>query len=138
MLLQGDGVHLRSRDGIDQRLDQPLVPFAFPGEHEIDASLTGSASSDFNIMTRRATTVADVQVVIARQTLRESSAGVLFAAHGQWDIRRIEGEPRSINFVAGGGLWWEGEPIAWELVPHMTASALIAILVRSRTSPIRP
>lgn len=56
VLLSGDGVYLRSNDGtMDHRLDEPLAPFAFGGESAIEASLIGGASSDFNIMTRRAT-----------------------------------------------------------------------------------
>ena len=54
MLLEGDGVRLRSADGaIDHRLDAPHRPFAFSGDIALDCTLLGGASSDFNVMTRR-------------------------------------------------------------------------------------
>ena len=45
VLLEGDGVRLRSADGaIDHRLDTPLAPFAFGGDEPIDCTLLGGAS----------------------------------------------------------------------------------------------
>ena len=135
-----DGVHLRSLDGsIDHRLSELSRPFAFAGESSIDASLLGGASRDFNIMTRRATTRAEVEVVVSRRTLAASSAGVLFAARGEWDVRTTGGdESRSLPLDESSGVWWEGESVAWEVAPR-GAGALIAARVwpaaRSHDSP---
>jgi len=130
VLLTGDGVHLRSSDGrIDHRLGDALVPFAFAGESSIAASVIGGASSDFNVMTRRATTRAEARVVVASETLVECSAGVLFAARGRWDVRSVESDSRSFSLESNSGLWWDGERIAWELTPRTAADALIAVRV---------
>src|SRR4051812_28198581 len=50
-LLDGDGVKMQSTDGaVDHQLSTPLKPFAFRGEHAIDATLLGGSSRDFNVM----------------------------------------------------------------------------------------
>ena len=135
VLLSGDGVHLRSTDAnIGHRLSEPLTPFAFAGESQIEASLIGGASSDFNVMTRRATTHADVQVVVSNQTLPACSAGVLFAARGQWDVRSFEDDSRAFRLEANTGLWWSGESSAWKLMPRMPTARMIAVGVTASPS----
>lgn len=130
VLLSGDGVYLRSNDGtIDHRLDEPLAPFAFDGERAIEASLIGGSSSDFNIMTRRATMHGDVRVVVGHDTLVASSAGLLLAARGTWDVRSMGDGPPACSLSSNCGLWWDGESLAWEVVPHAADDALIAVHV---------
>jgi environmental stress-induced protein Ves len=127
VLLSGDGVHLRSADGtIDHRLNEPMHPFAFAGEKEIHASLLGGTSTDFNIMTRRETTSADVRIVDADQTLASCSAGVLFSARGKWTARAIEHESR-VSLDTHEGLWWDGEPLSWELTAPVSPGVLISV-----------
>jgi environmental stress-induced protein Ves len=127
VLLGGGGVYLQSRDGtVDHRLTEPLVPFAFVGETPIDAALVTGPSTDFNVMTRRATTRADVQVVIGDGRLGESSAGVIFAARGSWDVRSSE---TSFALEPDHGLWWDGETLELELRPRTVDSTLISVRV---------
>lgn len=52
-LLQGAGFVMRFADGREHRLDQPYVPFSFPGEAAVDVELLGGATRDFNLMLRR-------------------------------------------------------------------------------------
>ena len=125
VLLSGAGVHLHSSDGaVDHMLDTPLVPFAFAGESDISASLIGGSSSDFNIMTRRGTTKADVRVVRAVERLGSSRAGVLFAVQGAWSVRSGE---TTYSLPESGGVWWEGDSLTWDLVPERASGALIAV-----------
>jgi uncharacterized protein len=129
VLLSGAGVHLRSSDGaVDHMLGTPLAPFAFAGESDISASLIGGSSSDFNILTRRGTTNADVRVVRAIERLASSRAGVLFAAQGAWSVRSGEA---TYALPESGGIWWEGESETWDLVPERAAGALIAVRVEA-------
>jgi environmental stress-induced protein Ves len=131
VLLSGDGVHLRSTDGrIDHRLDEPLTPLTFAGETPIEASLIGGETRDFNVMTRRAAVRADVEVVVASRALGVCAGGVLFAARGAWDARSVERDTKSFSLDSNQGLWWEGEPFAWQLIPREPAAALIAVRVR--------
>jgi uncharacterized protein len=128
VLLSGGGVHLRSTDGtIDYRLDTPLEPFVFAGESDIGASLINGPSSDFNVMTRRGFATADIRIIRAIERLGASQAGVLFAARGGWSIRTV-GSVYSLP--DNGGVCWDGESIAWDLVPKNATCALIAVVVR--------
>jgi len=130
VLLSGAGVRLRSSDGkIDHRLDEPLVPFAFSGDDAITAALIDGASSDFNVMTRRGVVRADVQIVRAAESCAESAAGVLFAARGSWTAHARAG---AFTFAveANGGVWWDSEPLRWELESRDPDAALIAVRVR--------
>jgi environmental stress-induced protein Ves len=127
VLLSGEGVHLQSSDGtIDHRLDTQLVPFVFAGESAILASLLGGTSTDFNVMTRRATTTADVRIVRETERLSAVRAGVLFAARGAW---RARGASSTYELRESAGVWWDGESVAWDLAPEHAASALIAVRV---------
>ena len=129
VLLSGAGVRLRSSDGkIDHRLDEPLVPFAFSGDDAITAALIDGASSDFNVMTRRGVARADVQIVRAAQSCPESAAGVLFAARGSWTAHARTGG-FTFSLEANGGVWWDNEPLGWELESRDPDSALIAVRI---------
>lgn len=136
VLLNGDGVRLRSIDGtIDHQLDQPLVPFAFSGDDAIVASLIGGASTDFNIMTRRAVARADVRVVRADDVVPTCSSGMLFAAQGTWAARAVGGpsdkpvQPFAYSLHPNSGVWWEGEALTWDLSSNVADGALIAVRV---------
>jgi environmental stress-induced protein Ves len=126
VLLSGAGVHLQSdEDSTNHMLDTPLMPFAFAGESAISASLIGGASSDFNVMTRRGSTKADVRIVRAPERLDVSAAGVLFAARGTWSGRTAES---TYSLPENAGIWWDGESLTWDVVPE-SAGALIAVRI---------
>ncbi len=129
VLLSGAGVRLRSSDGkIDHRLDEPLVPFAFSGDDAITAALIDGASSDFNVMTRRGVARAELQIVRGEQSCAESVAGVLFAARGSWTAdARAGGFTFALD--ANGGVWWDNEPLGWDLESRDPDAALIAVQV---------
>ncbi|HEX3866355.1 MAG TPA: HutD family protein [Gemmatimonadaceae bacterium] len=133
VLLSGAGARLQSSDGaIDHRLDEPLTPYSFAGESAIDASLIAGASTDFNVMTRRAATRADVQIVVADETLPGCSAGLLFAARGTWLVRSSGRASSSFSLAANAGLWWDGESLTWRLEPTAADAALISVRVLRR------
>jgi environmental stress-induced protein Ves len=130
VLLNGDGARLRSSDGsVDHSLDRPLVPFAFAGEDAIVSSLIGSASTDFNVMTRRGAARADVRIVRASEALAACASGVLFAARGTWHVGANAAECSIESLHENGGVWWDGESLAWEVVPRSADGALIAVCV---------
>jgi environmental stress-induced protein Ves len=123
-LLEGAGVALHAANGnVTHRLEQALVPFSFAGEAPIQADLLGPDCHDFNVMTRRSTCSATVQVVNKRVGLPMQSQGLLFAPHGQW---RANDE----TLLANEGLWWHDEPFAWTLTPLDANAALIAVLIQ--------
>jgi environmental stress-induced protein Ves len=131
VLLSGEGVHLQSSDGsIDHRLDTVLEPFAFAGERAISASLLAGPSRDFNVMTRRATTRADVRIVRGIEQLDTSRAGVLFAARGAWSARS---GASTYALDENAGIRWDGESMRWDLASGSAAGALIAVRVESKT-----
>lgn len=113
MLLEGEGVRLRSRDGrIDHRLDIAQRPFAFAGDAEIDCTLQGGASSDFNVMTRRGQWQAEVRVLEGAAATEAAPHGVLLALRGDW---RLNDQGQVCR--EGEGLCWADAPRAWQAVP---------------------
>ncbi|MCZ4058881.1 HutD family protein [Pantoea sp. LMR881] len=99
-LLQGDAVRLNA-PGTEQRLTLHQ-PWAFPGELALKATLTGGTSLDFNIMTRRASWLAAVQVL---STAVSSEHGVAFVLSGEW--RLAHGK----ILAPQQGIWWVDEPV---------------------------
>jgi environmental stress-induced protein Ves len=125
MLLEGEGVRLHSRDGrIDHRLDVPHRPFAFPGDAEVDCTLQGGASSDFNVMTRRGQWRAEVQVLDGAAEIAPASHGVLLALRGGW---RLDGEGRVCR--EGEGLYWAEAPHAWQAAPSSQDARLAVVRI---------
>lgn len=119
MLLDGDGVRLQGR-GIDHRLATPHAPFAFSGDEAIDCTLLGGASTDFNVMGRRARGQARVQVLRAAAALPALPHGLVLAVQGRW-------QAGDHKLAAGEGLWWADAPLAWPLAPLDPDAALIAV-----------
>jgi environmental stress-induced protein Ves len=130
LLLDGDGVRLRSGEqSLDHRLDQPHRPLYFAGDSPCDCELLGSASRDFNVMTRRDVVAADVQMLTARTTTPTSNCGVVFAARGTWILRTH----RDITLRPDTGICWAGEPLQWTASPAEDSSAvLIAVRIFER------
>ncbi|MDR6982422.1 environmental stress-induced protein Ves [Rheinheimera pacifica] len=85
LLLTGEGFCLHGVGDNPQVLDTPLTPFAFAGETTIHCSLVNGAVRDFNLMTRRDTMQAQLQVLTigsAVQTLPLSPQTLLYIASG--------------------------------------------------------
>ena len=101
-LLDGDGVRMQSADGaVDHQLSTPLKPFAFRGEHTLDATLLGGPSRDFNVMSRRATTVAELLILRAQSTLAEAPGGVLYVARGEWRVEKLSTRSATVQDCGG-------------------------------------
>ena len=127
VLLDGEGMRLRSADGrVVHRLDEPHEPFAFSGDVAVDCTLIGGASSDFNVMTRRAAWVVDVRVFEDGLTLGAAEYGVLMSLDGHWQA----GEQK-LN--QGEGIWWADVRHEWRLAPLSRGAKLVA--VRWKPSP---
>ena len=124
-LLSGDGVHLKQLQAhIDHLLQQPLQPFAFAGDAGMDCELLGGTSTDFNVMTRRGTVQAQVEVLHAACTIEPRHQGLLLAVRGAWTLRGDDGTARC---AAEQGVWWHGEPRAWQVAPEAGAAALLRV-----------
>ena len=122
-LLSGDGVHLtQASTGIDHRLQAPLQPFTFAGDAGMDCELLGGTSTDFNVMTRRATLQAQVHVLDSACALAPQDRGLLLVVRGAWTL---QGEDGTTQCAAEQGVWWDGEPRAWQLRPVGDAAALL-------------
>jgi environmental stress-induced protein Ves len=119
MLLSGDGVHLQG-PGLDHRLDQPHAPFAFSGDLPIACTLLGGASTDFNVMGRRARGRLQVQVLRTALPLPAQAHGLLLSVQGRWHA----GDQ---TLAAGEGVWWADESTGWALAPQDADATLIAV-----------
>jgi len=84
LLLAGAGVRLQA-EGIDHRLDEPLVPFAFAGEAAIEATLLDGPSQDLNVMTRRGVVRSEVHVARSGCEVAACDGLVLLAVRGIWE-----------------------------------------------------
>ena len=122
VLLHGAGVQLRG-DAIEHRLDQPLQPFAFAGDAPLQARLIDGACDDFNVMVRRGVLRARVSVRHASTDEPASPRGLVYAAHGSWQVAG-HGE-----VDAGCGLWWEGVGLALQATPISAAAVLLVVHV---------
>lgn len=128
MLLDGDGVRLRSGDSrIDHLLDTPHAPFAFSGDAAIDCALLGGPSSDFNVMARRGHWHAGVQVLGGASLIESAPHGVLLALRGSWRLRSPDQEASALACDAGEGLCWTDAETAWQVEPQAPGAALAVV-----------
>ena len=130
VLLSGAGMRLRSDGGgLDQRLDQALVPFHFSGDTPLSATLVDGPSSDFNVMTRRGAWSADVSA--QRKTFEPASADVtlLLCCEGEW---RVTGGATEILGPMQGLLWREPAPRVG-VSPQSTGALLLVRLCHDRS-----
>ena len=129
MLLDGDGVHLQSRDGlVNQLLQTPQQPFAFSGDTAIDCQLLGGPSSDFNVMTRRGQWRADVQVLQGAASVGPAPHGVLLSLRGNWSLGTS-----GLLCAAGQGWYWTDEAHAWQVAPLTSGAQLLVVSIRPST-----
>jgi environmental stress-induced protein Ves len=130
MLLQGDGVQLRSGDGrIDHRLDSRHRPFAFSGDAAVDCTLLGGSSKDLNVMTRRGRWVAEVQVLDRAAPIAAAPQGLLLALLGNWRLGDALPLCRE-----GEVLCWTEAPSAWKAEPEAPGARLAVIRFIAATS----
>lgn len=128
LLLDGGGVRLSSPDGaVEHRLDTALAPFAFAGEAAIEARLLAGASSDFNLMTRRAALRAELRVLREAAELPPCPQGLLFAARGAWQLQALDGAADPQSLQRGQGLWWHAGGPRWQLAPLTADASMIAV-----------
>lgn len=134
VLLDGAGVRLQSGDGrIDHALDVPLQPFAFAGEAAIACTRLGGESSDFNIMTRRATCHAAVRVARGVERVPTSTGGLLFAARGRWRVDGLDASAGERHMLSPDtGLWWDEQPRAWQVTPAGDGAVLLVAQIALR------
>lgn len=132
LLLDGNGVRLSSgAQRLDHRLDRPYQALYFAGDSPCDCELLGSASRDFNVMTRRDVVAADVQILTARTTAPISNCGVVFAARGTWILRAHH----DVTLGPDSGICWAGEPLQWTASPaEDSAAVLIAVRIFERAA----
>jgi environmental stress-induced protein Ves len=137
-LLDGPGVRLVTADGaINHWLDRPLEPYAFAGETPIEARVPGGASSDFNVMTRRADLRAHLDVLRSSHDQPGAPHGMLLAVAGQWRARGNAG--RDFVLDPRQGLWWADEARAWLLAPGSPGGCLLALrIVSANTTEVAP
>lgn len=105
MLISGGGVRLQSQAAplIDHRLDEPLKPFAFPGEAPIMSTLVGGSCSDLNLMVQRTRGSGSLTVHRGPATIA-ADGGMVFAVDGQVTV--LAGDERHV-LADGQGVWWD-------------------------------
>ncbi|MGH7617320.1 MAG: HutD family protein, partial [Gemmatimonadaceae bacterium] len=91
--------------------------------------LIGGASSDFNVMTRRGSTKADVRIIRGVERLGASRAGVLFAAQVAWSVQSGDA---TYSLRENAGVWWADQSLTWDLAPERAVASLIAVRVDPR------
>ena len=127
VLLEGDGVRLRSKDGgIDHLLDTPLAPFSFSGDVPVTCELLGGESTDFNVMVRRGRCRAELHVCTGATELAPPGHGLLLALRGNWAIAAASQDLGTC--APRHGLCWAGPPAAVRARPVGEADALLLAL----------
>lgn len=123
MLLDGDGLHLRSA-GWQHTLDQRWRPFAFSGDDPVDGTMLGGTSRDFNLMLRRGVWHGALRVVGDAQTPAGVEAVFCMVLRGAWRWAPADGQgAQHRELHAGQGFWWagKGEPPLGRLEPACPA-----------------
>ncbi|HEY0295760.1 MAG TPA: HutD family protein [Bordetella sp.] len=134
-LLDGPGVRLTSDDGaLDHTLARPLEPFAFAGETAIHGAVLGAASSDFNVMARRAKLRAQLDVLRASAACEAAEHGMLLAVSGGWHAHDAQ-RGAEHRLEPGQGLWWAAQALAWRLAPLSPGASLIAVRLLPAARP---
>jgi environmental stress-induced protein Ves len=85
-LLEGAGFTMHLDDGRTHALTTPLTPFDFPGEAQVNVTLHGGPTRDFNLMLRRAQVHGELVVwdEPGRQVVDDAVA-LIYCAKGHVD-----------------------------------------------------
>lgn len=131
MILEGAGVVLTIDGTREVVLDQPLRPFAFPGETEIQCRLLGGPVRDFNLMVDRALAQGSLEVVrlASGETRTLAGAGTVLL-HVLEGRAMLPGEPLTRDET----LWLE-EPGLLMLRSDEGATVVAIQLERSPLAP---
>jgi environmental stress-induced protein Ves len=98
VLLSGDGLHLHLPGGTIQPLTSVYQPFAFAGELQVQATLQGGATQDFNLMVRRSAATGSIAVYRCPQQLGlAANASLLFVAQGEALLTDAEGHMQRLR-----------------------------------------
>jgi environmental stress-induced protein Ves len=119
VLLDGAGFTMTLDGERSHALTTPCEPFAFAGESQVDVSLAGGATRDFNLMVRRGRAVGAVEVLRGPLDVEVQQATLLHLASG---TARIDGAPCST-----------GDTVIAP-VRLMLSEGSVALLVRVRPS----
>jgi uncharacterized protein len=94
LLLEGRGILLQGRDGPPHPLTKPFLPYTLRGDDPIHARLVNGRVRDFNVMVRRETGCATVDVWDRDGVLGHGSAtAIFFCARGAFRVAPCDGEP---------------------------------------------
>ena len=124
-LLHGAGMRLHSADGsIDHALTEALVPFAFPGELPLTATLVDGASRDFNVMTRRGAFRSELLCHRAAAALTAGDVTLLLCCDGEW---AIAAGAAPLNLGAMQALLWRTPVDSIDARPLGAAGTLLQV-----------
>ena len=87
VLLEGDGFTMTLDGEHEHALTTPCVPFAFAGEAQVEVTLAGGATRDFNLMVRRGAMRGAIEVMHGPMRLTfDSDTALVYLARGDADI----------------------------------------------------
>ncbi|HEY0859074.1 MAG TPA: HutD family protein [Albitalea sp.] len=130
VLLRGGGMTLHLDEGRAlQRLDRPLAPFFFSGDDLLHTRLIDGPSVDFNLMLRRGSFGAQLQVARGATCVEPADAVLLWGCSGSAAIQSADGERKTLE--SGTGVLWRHACPRLELRPAGAGSrVLVARLQR--------
>ena len=135
VLLRGAGLQLRAdadadadarTAALDHRLDTPFVPFHFPGDLPLRATLLGGPSSDFNVMVRRGAWRAEAACHHAAAAVPAAPVLMLLACAGEWQI----GASPALTLRAEQGVLWRWPTAPLRVEPHQADPRACLLAVR--------
>ncbi|AOB30966.1 hypothetical protein AKI39_10090 [Bordetella sp. H567] len=132
-LLSGPGVVLRGGFAAGEHaLTRPLAPFAFSGDVDVQCTLQGGTSEDFNVMSRRGRVQARVSVIQHGGDLPRTPHGLLMAVGSRWQVQA--GHGAEYELAPDTGLWWAASDHGWRVRPAGTTglapgTGLIAVAI---------
>lgn len=129
----GDGLKLSHGPTGRRASARRFEPYRFSGDEATTAELTGEAVADFNVLARRASVRADVQVTrLGRRSSRESlNAGHAFLhVLGSELTARVTGEEESFELAPGESVWVREARAGDEIELQGRAEGCVALLVR--------
>lgn len=124
LLLDGAGMTLHLDDGCTLALTTPFEPYAFRGDDQIRSELVNGSACDFNVMTRRHRTQAEVTIVeTPRRIDDQPDTAVFFCPRGAFKIGSVE-----LN--SGWALRVDRPSSDLYLVPQTPDAVIISVLLK--------